>query len=82
MRIARKKRKKKKKKTLMSNLNLTFSCTLKEELDDEYLQTSHTHNHQTLDDAEVEDARLGAVHRAEIAVFPRAEVFLVAADGR
>ncbi len=60
----------------------TFSGSLKEESHDKNLQPGHAHHQPTLDHTEVKDPRLRALHRAEVAVLPRAEVFLHAADGR
>jgi hypothetical protein len=60
----------------------TFSGSLEEESHDKNLQSSHAHHQPTLNHTEVEDPRLRALHRAEVAVLPRAEVFLHAVDGR
>ena len=54
---------------------------LKEEPNNEHLQPSHTHHHQTLNDREIEDPSLCASDRAEIAVLACAEILLVAGDG-
>lgn len=55
--------------------------TLEEEADNKHLQSSHGHDHQNLDDAEVDDSLFCAADGAEVAVLTGAEVFLVAGDG-
>lgn len=62
-------------------LYVTLASALEEEPDDEDLQTRHCNHHQALDDAEVEYATLRAPDRAEVSVFSRPEVLLVAVDG-
>jgi hypothetical protein len=53
---------------------------LKEELDNKDLQPRHSEYKTTLHQAEVEDALLGALHSAEVAVLACSEIFLVAGD--
>jgi hypothetical protein len=59
----------------------TFPRALEEEPHDEHLQPRHCHYKSTLHQAEVEDALLGALDSAEVAVLACAEVFLIAGDG-
>jgi hypothetical protein len=59
----------------------TFPRALEEESHHCYLETGHGNHQTTLHQAEVEDARLGALDSAEVAVLACAEVFLVAGDG-
>ena len=61
---------------------LTFPRPLEKEPHDKDLQASHGNHQATFDDTKIEDARLGALDGAKIAILARAEVFLVAADGR
>ena len=63
------------------NLYKPLPRALKEESYNKHLKARHRNHHQTLQDAEVEDAALSAPHGGEIAVLPRAEVLLVAVDG-
>lgn len=77
-----KKRRKKGRKERETPPLLTFPSPLEKEPDDKNLQAGHANHEAALDHAEVEDARLGALDRAEVAVLPRAEVLLVPADGR
>lgn len=55
---------------------------LEEEAHDEHLQGSHADDHETLDQADVDDPLLGAADRAEVAVLSRPEVLLVSRYGR
>jgi hypothetical protein len=59
----------------------TFSSPLEEEPNNEHLQSSHSNHHANLNDTKIEDPLLGTPNRAEIPILPRAEVFLVTADG-
>jgi hypothetical protein len=61
---------------------LTLARSLEKEAHDKDLQPSHGHHQQALNNAEVEDASLGAAHGTEIAVLARTEVFLVTGDCR
>lgn len=70
------------KEVIGTVLKLTFSCTLKEEPDNKYLEPSHTDHEPTFDNAEVEYPSLRALYGAEIAVLARPKVFLIPIDGR
>lgn len=63
-------------------MKLTFSCSLKEEPDNEHLEPSHTDHEPTFDNAKIEYPSLRALNGAEIAVFARPKVFLIPVDGR
>ena len=60
----------------------TFPRALKEEPDNEDLQSSHTDHHPIRYYAEFKDPRLRALDSTEISIFPRPEVFLIAVDCR
>lgn len=62
----------------LDDLNISLPSTRKEHLNNEHLQARHTDHQRALDDGEVEDAALGALHGAEVAVLARAEVLLLA----
>ena len=62
--------------------SLTFATTGEEHLHDEYLQSGHGNHQSALDQAEVEDALLRALDRAEIPILPGAEVLLLPDHGR
>jgi hypothetical protein len=67
---------------LFGQSDYTFPRPLEEEPNDKHLQSRHCHNQPTLHKAEVEDALLRALDRRKVAVLARAEVLLVAGDGR
>lgn len=62
--------------------NIPLPRPLEKEPHHKYLQPRHGDHEHILNDAEPEDARLGAADGAEIAVLARAEVLLVPRDGR
>ena len=55
---------------------------LEEEPHDKHLEGTHAYDQAALDQAEVDDAPLRAPYRAEVPVFPGAEILLVARDRR
>lgn len=63
-------------------VKLTFSCTLKEESDNEHLKPSHTDHEPTFDNAKIEYPSLGTLYGAEVAVLARPEVLLIPVDSR
>ena len=58
------------------SLYVTLPSPLEEESDDENLQSSHADHHPDLNKAEIENTLFRAPHRAEVAVFARAEILL------
>lgn len=60
----------------------TFPRPLEKEPHDKNLQACHTNHQPTFHHAKIEDARLGALDGAEVTIFARTEVFLVAGDRR
>lgn len=62
-------------------LHVTLASACEEHPHDKYLQASHADHDGTLEQAEVEHTLLGAPDSAEVPVFARAEVFLLAGEG-
>ena len=63
-------------------LHISLPRPLKEKPHDKNLQPRHGNHQPTLHNAEMENPRFRAPHRAEIPILPCPEVLLVAVDGR
>lgn len=62
-------------------LHVTLASASEEHPHNKHLQASHADHDGTLEQAEVKHALLGAPNSAEVPVFARAEVFLLAGEG-
>ena len=61
-------------------MRVTFACPLEKEADNKHLKAGHSNHQSRLDHTKIEYPVLGALDRAEIAVFSSPEVLLIPMD--